>query len=180
MTSQQETDLYRHVLECLPTGVYAVDRQGKITFWNVGAEHITGYLKQEAMGRRCSDGFLEHMDEENNTLTGNQAPLLVTMREGRGMVAEVSLKCKSGHSIPVRVQTIPLRNDHGSILGAVEVFEAGTGGPRENRRQSKLGAVGCLDTLTGVLNHAMIEAHLKEQLSLFVGILRIPPALRGW
>jgi diguanylate cyclase (GGDEF)-like protein/PAS domain S-box-containing protein len=168
MTSPQDFDLCHHVLECLPTGVYVVDREGKITFWNAGAERITGYLKQEVMGRLCSDGFLEHSDTENNALTGNMVPLLATIREGRAMVREASLKGKSGHSIPVRLQTIPLRNDHGNILGAVEVFDAASSSSPENRRQSKLSAAGCLDTLTGVLNHAMIQAHLKEQLSLFI------------
>ena len=115
MTSPQDFDLCHHVLECLPTGVYAVDREGKITFWNAGAEHITGYLKQEVMGRLCSDGFLEHSDAENNTFSGNLVPLLATLREGRGMVTDASLKGKSGHSIPVRMQTIPLRNEHGNV-----------------------------------------------------------------
>ncbi len=35
-------DLYRTVLENLPTGVYVVDRERRILFWNDGAEQITG------------------------------------------------------------------------------------------------------------------------------------------
>jgi hypothetical protein len=65
------------------------------------------------------------------------------------MAMQASLKSKSGHSIPVRLQTIPLRNDGGAILGAVEIFDPTSSTARQNRRQSKLGAAGCLDTLTG-------------------------------
>jgi diguanylate cyclase (GGDEF)-like protein len=52
---------------------------------------------------------------------------------------------KTGHFIPARLQTVPLRDE---------------------RWQSKLAAYGCLDSLTGVLNHSMIQAHLKEFLSM--------------
>ncbi len=85
MTSPPDSMICQQVLECLPTGVFAVDREGKINFWNAGAERITGYLKQEVLGRVCSDGFLEHSEGENNTLTGNAAPVLATLREGRGI-----------------------------------------------------------------------------------------------
>src|SRR5208337_1732775 len=153
MTSPPDSTICQQVLDCLPTGVFAVDREGKINFWNAGAERITGYLKQEVLGRVCSDGFLEHSEAENNTLTGNASPVLATLRAGRGMAIEASLKSKSGHSIPVRLQTIPLRNDGGTILGAVEIFDPTSSTARQNRRQSKLVAAGCLDTLTGALNH---------------------------
>jgi len=59
MTSPRDSDLCLHLLESLPTGIFAVDLQGKIAFCNTGAERITGYLKQEVMGRLCNDGFLE-------------------------------------------------------------------------------------------------------------------------
>jgi diguanylate cyclase (GGDEF)-like protein len=49
---------------------------------------------------------------------------------------------------------------------AAEIFEALTPQAQGERRQSKLGAYGCLDGLTGLLNHSMIQAHLKENLSL--------------
>jgi len=167
MTLPPDSQLCQQVLECLPTGVFAVDREGRISFWNAGAEHITGYLKQETLGRLCSEAFLEHSECENNTVVGSMVPLLATLREGRGMATRASLKGKSGHSIPVRLQTILLRNDAGSIQGAVEIFDPVSSTSSHNRRQSKLSAAGCLDTLTGSLNHAMVQAHLREQLSLF-------------
>jgi len=48
--------------------------------------------------------------------------LLVTLREGRGVTTKASLRGKFGHSIPVRLQTILLRNDSGHIQGAVERY----------------------------------------------------------
>ena len=162
-----ESDLHRLILENLPVGVYVVDREGKIQCWNAGMERITGYLRQEALGRLSEDRFLEHTDAESNPLTGTSIPLLETMREGRPVTKRVSLRNKNGHFFAVKLRTVPLRDERGSIQGAVEILEELVSTSKLDRRQSKLAAYGCLDALTGVLNHGMIQAHLQGQLGLY-------------
>ena len=51
-------ELYRMVLDSLPVAVCAVDREGKVILWNDGAERVTGYLRQDVLGRLCSDEYL--------------------------------------------------------------------------------------------------------------------------
>lgn len=46
MTEDLDPSHYRAILESLSTGVYVVDRERKILFWNDGAERITGYLRR--------------------------------------------------------------------------------------------------------------------------------------
>jgi len=158
--------LHRLVLEALPFGVYVVNRDGKVILWSEGAEQLTGYLRQEVVGRSCQEELLKHCDGDNNPLEGATIPLLATLREGRAARGRVSLRVKKGHFLPVQIQTVPLRDDRGSLQGAAEIFEAISPQSRDERRQSKLGAYGCLDALTGLLNHSMIQAHLRESLSL--------------
>ncbi len=165
--SLPEGELYRLILENLPVGVYMVDRVGKIQFWNAGMERITGYLRQEVMGHHCEAGFLEHTDAENNPLAGASVPLLETMREARPVVARASLLHKKGHFLSVRLRTTPLRDEHGSIQGAVEILEEMGSGAKLDRRATKLAAFGCIDGLTGLRNRGMIEAHIREQLGLY-------------
>ena len=45
-----DDDLYRQLLDELPDGVYFVDRHRLITYWNKGAETISGYGPQQVMG----------------------------------------------------------------------------------------------------------------------------------
>jgi hypothetical protein len=133
-----------------------LDREGKFTFWNTGAEGITGYLKQEVLGRLCSEGFLQRSEGKNNALAGNAAPLLATLtkRRARSRHASVSERqvrpfhpgAAADHSTAQR------RRQHS---GAVEIFDPTASAARQNRRQSKLRAAGCLETLTGALNHAI-------------------------
>src|SRR6266852_3948866 len=102
-----ESDLFRSVLEGLRTAVYVVDRNGKTLFWNDGAERITGHLRQDVVGRVCGDNFLGETDSENNDLSGTRAPIAAVIREGKAMEAQVSLRHKTGHRIPVQLWTFP-------------------------------------------------------------------------
>jgi len=42
------------MLDSLADGVFLVDAAGEIVFWNSGAERITGFSRDEALGRICS------------------------------------------------------------------------------------------------------------------------------
>lgn len=55
-------ELFRVLLDDLFEGVYFVDLDGRIVYWNKAAERITGYRGSEIMGRRCSDGILCHVE----------------------------------------------------------------------------------------------------------------------
>jgi len=114
---------YRAILESLPSGVYAVDRERKLLFWNDGAERITGYLRQEVIGRHCQENLLMHCDLTYHCLCGPECPLLATMHDGRSREAQLFLRHKDGERIPVRVRAVPLRDSAGSIVGAVETFD---------------------------------------------------------
>jgi len=113
----------RTVLESLPIGVYVVDTDRRIVFWNDGAERITGYLRHEVIGRHCGPNLLEHCDETNAVLCGQHCPLVGTMHDGQRRDCSVFLRHKEGQRVPVRVQAVPLRDDFGHFLGAVECFD---------------------------------------------------------
>ncbi len=48
MPELNDPAIYQTILEGLDTGVYIVDLNRRIRFWNEGAEKITGYLTQDA------------------------------------------------------------------------------------------------------------------------------------
>jgi diguanylate cyclase (GGDEF)-like protein/PAS domain S-box-containing protein len=167
MSDSREQFDHRMILEALPLGVYVVNREGKIVLWNAGAEHVTGYLRQDVLGRLREAELFEQGDS-GETLP-QDAPELPSksLREGFAVAVQLSLRSKSGHSIPVQFQSVPLRNDHGVLLGAAKIFQPISSAGIGNRRQNKLAAFGCLDALTGALNHSLIQAHVKESLDLF-------------
>ena len=163
--TQLDTYFYRPMLESLPSGVCVLDRFGKIVFWNEAAERVTGYLRQDVLGHHYDGEFLEHIDGENNPILADVLPLIAAMREGRTKSGRVSLRAKDGHFILVQLNAAPLRDERGSIQGAIEIFEEAV--PNfSTKRVSKLGAFGCLDSRTGLLNRGMIEGHLRGDLEI--------------
>lgn len=56
-------------------GVYIVDNHRKILFWNKSAEKITGYSKEEALGKCCADNLLRHVTSLGQPLCESGCPL---------------------------------------------------------------------------------------------------------
>jgi PAS domain S-box-containing protein len=118
-----DEDIFRSVIESLATGVYLVDLERRILLWNHGAEKITGYLRQEVIGRSCFDNLLMHCDEASTVLCGTRCPLAETMRDGKSRQADLFLRHKDGQRIPVRVRAVAMRDGRGVIIGAAESFD---------------------------------------------------------
>jgi diguanylate cyclase (GGDEF)-like protein/PAS domain S-box-containing protein len=168
MAQPADFDFFRSILEDLHLAVYVVDRGGKIVFWNDGAERITGYLRQDVIGRMDNDNLLGEADGNDNDLSGPCAPTAVAMREGKPIQAHrISLRHKSGHRVPVELWSFPVRNAEGTIVGAAETFDESVSISDWDRRQTKLATYGCIDQASGVLNHGMIHSHVRENLGLF-------------
>ena len=92
----EPTDLHATVVENLFDGVYYVDRGRRITYWNPGAERISGYTADDVVGRRCFDDILGHVDEEGRRLCFTHCPLVRAMAQRRGVEAEVYLHHRDG------------------------------------------------------------------------------------
>jgi PAS domain S-box-containing protein/diguanylate cyclase (GGDEF)-like protein len=159
-------EIYRSVLESLPIGVYLVDQQRRILSWNSGAERLTGYLRQEVVGRCCAEGLLMHCDADMAILCGNACPLEATMRDGRTREADVYLLHKDGQRVPVRIQAIPLRDENGAVIGAAECFDVRVILPAAMVPEGGAGGLS-IDSVTELPDRTAILAQLPETLRNF-------------
>jgi diguanylate cyclase (GGDEF)-like protein/PAS domain S-box-containing protein len=164
-----DTDFYRALIEDLGDGVYFVDEFRCITYWNKGAERITGFPAEEVMGKRCSDGVLNHVDETGRRLCGRRCPLLRTMHDGQIREEPVFLHHARGYRLPVLVKASPMRLGDGRIVGAVETFSENTSLVDAMRRIHELGNEACRDPLTQVGNRRFADGKLDSALREFHG-----------
>ena len=177
--SAEETAFYRTLVDNLYDGVYFVNGERTITYWNKGAERLTGYTREEVAGRRCFDNILEHIDETGRCLCVEGCPLKGTIEDGIVRETEVYLKHKLGHRVPVSVRSAPIRNSIGQIVGAVEVFSDVSAKKHVERRAMELEGLAYLDPLTGLANRRYTELRLQQMIQdvrLFdrvVGVLLI-------
>jgi diguanylate cyclase (GGDEF)-like protein/PAS domain S-box-containing protein len=163
----EDPSIYRAVLESLQIGIYFVDREQRIIFWNDGAEKITGYLRHDVVGSFCRQTSTGQNDTQRIVLSDAAETLTSALRDGRPAMGEISLRHKAGHRIFARVRAVPIRNAHGTIIGAAESIDESLSASEWDRRQSKLADHGCLDPATGVLTHDLIISRLREAVATY-------------
>jgi diguanylate cyclase (GGDEF)-like protein/PAS domain S-box-containing protein len=153
---------HERILDSLYDGVYFVDRERRITYWNKGAEHLTGYLASEVVGKHCSDNILMHVDNKGCALCVMGCPLASTILDGQRREAEIYLRHKFGHRVPVVVRAAPITDSAGGIIGAVEVFSDLTAKKNIERRVGELEYLAFRDPLTGVPNRRYVELKVRQ------------------
>ena len=168
MPGNDDPEIYQAALEGLLIGLYLVDAEQRIFFWNTGAEQITGYLRQEVLGRYCRENFLGKAEHHDNVLSGAALPIARALRDGAPAEALVTLRHKTGRPVQVRLRAAPIRNRDGKIIGAAESFEGVGLLMHGERRTSKLAVYGCVDMQTGAVNQGYTQAQLREHLELFL------------
>lgn len=155
---------YESLLDNLYDGVYYVDRNRNITYWNKSAERLTGYDQMSVLGRPCHDNILMHINEEGENLCKIGCPLAETMKDGRPREVGVYLHHRDGHRVPVSVRAAPIRDAEDRIIGAVEVFSDNSVGMELQRRVKALQKLALLDSLTNLGNRRYIEINLRSKL----------------
>ena len=159
------TDLpYEKLLDSLFDGVYYVDAQKHITFWNKGAERITGYTKGEVMGSCCASNILRHIDDNGRELCIQGCPISDTLTNGTVHESEVFLHHKRGHRVPVAVRVTPVYDDQGNVIGAIEVFTDNSSSIDILNEMEELKKEAYQDPLTGVGNRRYGEMMLSTRL----------------
>ena len=158
----EDGELHKKLLDQLDTGIYIVDLERRILYWNGGAERVTGYLTHEVTGQFCHGDLLMHCDQEGNVLCGTLCPLKGVLQDGRKRECTVFLRHRHGHRVPVRVRSSPIRDPGGMIIGAVEVFDEASAPARHAIWQ--LQEFGCLDELTGAAHRRYGEMRVRHAL----------------
>jgi len=104
------------ILDNLEVGIFTVDRGGVVTFFNTAAEKITGFSRQEVLGRPCAAIFrgdsAADLDLLKETITSDSP------RSG----IESRILTREGAAVPIRATYLPLRNENGIAVGGLATF----------------------------------------------------------
>ncbi|GFO57030.1 diguanylate cyclase [Geomonas sp. Red276] len=152
------------ILESLFDGVYVVDVERRISYWNPGAERITGYPREDVVGSCCSDNILCHVNGVGRELCFDGCPLAATIADGRPREVKAYLRHRLGHRVPVLIRTSPVRDSGGKVVGAVEVFTDYSSSLQVLDEYEKLQQEAYLDRLTAVGNRRYAEMNLSTRL----------------
>ncbi len=102
------------LLATVPTGLFLVDRDKTVVYWNSAAERITGYSSSEAIAKKCS--FL-HGDPCNKSCS------LFSDSVSFPVIGQVcSFRHKNGELLTLSKNIDLLRDADGQIIGGIESF----------------------------------------------------------
>lgn len=164
MSEENESLVFKNLLDHLPEGVYYTDRQRNIKYWNRASTEITGYTPEEVVGKCCADNILMHVDDAGNCLCRSGCPLAACMGDGNTRKARVYLHHKEGHRVPVDVSASAIRDADGNIIGAVEAFSDASAVAAALEEVGQLREHALVCPLTGVGNRRHSEEILRQKL----------------
>ena len=160
-----EIDSFERIIENLYDGLYFVNRDRVITYWNNAAEQISGFTAEEVVGKSCSDHILTHVDIDGNSIcTGTCCPLDATILDGKPREIELYIHHKNGHRVPVSIRVSTLTDKEGNIIGGIELFTKIKDQAANELRVIELEKLALLDSLTQLPNRNYIEREIQSRL----------------
>lgn len=115
LPAKTENERAELLYEIIPSGIFMVDAQKRITSWNKKASEITGYSKEEIIGKKCSI-FAEAPCKERCGLFDKSVSKPVIQKE-------CVIKNKNGESRFISKNANILKDSNGNIIGGIESFE---------------------------------------------------------
>ncbi|NOZ85808.1 MAG: PAS domain-containing protein [Deltaproteobacteria bacterium] len=107
---------FEAVLASITDGVFTIDKDWRITCFNRAASEITGYARDEVMGKQCYKVL-------QSNICPDACAMRYTMDTGRpvtGLV--VQLTSKERTAVPVSISTALFKDRQGAVIGGVETF----------------------------------------------------------
>ena len=160
----ESDQFFKSVLDNLFDGVYIVDRDRRITYWNHSAERISGYQQDKVIGSRCFDNILVHVDRDGIQLCSGSCPLAKTLHDGKYREIGAFLHHVNGHRVPVLIRVSPIYNEQNAIIGAIEIFTDNSTKLAELQKISELERDAYVDPLTQIGNRRYLQQKLQAHL----------------
>ena len=149
-------------LDSIGDGVIGTDREGKVTYLNLVAERMTGWSRDEAIGRMFPE-VLHTIDAETRERTLNRMELAVWQNGSAGLLANSVLVRRDGFELAIEDSTAPIQDQDGQIMGGVMVFrDVG----KARVKELNLSHLSQHDFLTGLPNRMLLNDRLNTAIAL--------------
>lgn len=121
MPTIEVNDFCRRLVQEMPDAVVYADAQGRILFWNKGAERIFGFTEAETVGQSLDIVIPQNLRERHWQGFG-QTMRTGQSRYGAGDLLAVPALRKDGKRISIEFTVLPFRDGRGGIAGIAAVL----------------------------------------------------------
>jgi PAS domain S-box-containing protein len=109
-------NLKDHILDSIGEGVFTVDKDFRIKFFNKSAERITGKSREEVIGHFCKHIF-------SSEVCFTDCPIALVLKTKKNIFDfESKIQCKTGSMKPIKLSASVLYNDNDEPTGGIVSF----------------------------------------------------------
>jgi PAS domain S-box-containing protein len=113
---------YRQFLESMSEGVYVVDMDQKIQYWNKAAETLAGFTAEEMTGKAVTESGIRYEDEGGKAAQPFEYPVTLCLQEKKTISKNFLLKTKNDEHIHIE-ETASLLQEKGKVTGVIATIK---------------------------------------------------------
>jgi PAS domain S-box-containing protein len=147
-----ETERLAITLRSIGEGVITTDQQGVIVLMNESAEALTGWPREEAVGRGVTEVFCA-LDEETGNPCSSPVGTVIESGQATPSISNKVLLAREGEKRLIAGSASPVCDPDGSILGAVLVFRDIADERKLEEERLRLRKLESIATLAGGIAH---------------------------
>ncbi len=157
-------DMAKITLDAIGDAVLVVDPKGSLIYLNRVAEKMTGWSREEALGRPIEQIFFIF---DGVTRERAKSPAQRAINEGRivGLALGSVLVRRDGSDLAIEDSAAPIRNRCGEIAGAVIVFHDAR---QSGAAMEKMNHLAQHDFLTGLPNRMLLRERLTQAIGMAI------------
>jgi diguanylate cyclase (GGDEF)-like protein/PAS domain S-box-containing protein len=160
-----EKEVANVTLDSIGEAVLRTDLHGNLTYLNRIAEKMTGWCREEALGRPVAD-VLRIIDGASRVAIGNPVNI-VTQEDKTARVAANCMNCilvrRDGFEFGIENKVTLIQDLNGSVTGAIVAFHDVSAARARSLEMSHLAQH---DSLTDLPNRMLFNDRLKQAISL--------------
>lgn len=160
----ETVDFYREILDNLYDGIFFVNKEGCITYWNKGAASLTGYSSADVQGKKYCDIFQPLDINGKHLCESNTDPIWRVSDISTLTEIEAYICHKEGHLLPISIRIAPIREVGLQYVVAVEIYSSSSPRYAMRQRLEELQELAMHDPLTGIANRRFVEINLTARL----------------
>lgn len=149
-------------LNSIGDAVLTTDIESNITYLNLMAETITGWSREEALGRPLEEVF-RIVDGATRRPATNPARVAIERNQTVALSADCVLLLRDGSEVAIEDSAAPIHNRDGQVSGAVIVFHDVS---QSRAMARKMAHLAQHDFLTGLPNRVLLTERLTQALGL--------------
>ncbi|QDT99764.1 putative diguanylate cyclase YdaM [Gimesia aquarii] len=156
---------YLFQIESLYDGVYIVNSDLQFVIFSPGLEKLADIHATDVLGETWTSNSLPLTNKEGTSLTTAECSMNRVIANGKPMTTEYMLERPGGRLINIEVQSVPMFNDEGHLVGVAEIYRDLSRGLKRPQEFSDLKLAASMDALTSVANRGELETQLAIMLA---------------